>query len=130
MMDNANGAPGFQKHPDYRVDLEAISGTVEVEFGGEIVAKSGNAIRVLETKHDPVIYVPRVDVRFEHLEETDHATYCPFKGDARYWSIVAGDRTSENAVWGYDAPYDEVAALVDYVAFYTSRVDAVTVGDT
>ena len=54
---------------------------------------------------------------------TEHHTYCPYKGTASYWSIAVGDRLSENAVWAYPEPFDEVAALKDYVAFYWDRVD-------
>jgi uncharacterized protein (DUF427 family) len=129
MPETDKSAPGFQKHPDYRVDLEPVGEPVRVVFAGQPIAATEGAVRVLETKHDPVIYVPRTDVRFDCLAATDHTTYCPFKGDARYWTITVGDRRSENAVWGYDDPYDEVADLSDYVAFYTSRVDSITIGD-
>ena len=128
MMASANGAPGYQKHPDYQIELETVAETVVVVFAGQTIARTENAARMLETKHDTVVYIPRTDVRFDLLEATDHATYCPFKGTARYWSITVGDKTSENAVWGYDAPYDEVAELADYVAFYTDRIDAMTIG--
>lgn len=128
----ANQAPGFADRPDYRVDLVPETRRVRVEFAGAVIADSNAALRVEETGHAPVHYLPKKDVRLELLRPTDHHTRCPFKGEASYWTIEVPDgsavRRSENAVWGYPAPYDEVAALAEYVAFYGSRVDAVTVG--
>jgi uncharacterized protein (DUF427 family) len=77
---------------------------------------------VLETKHDPVVYFPREDVRFELLEATGHSSFCPFKGEASYWSARVNDRVEDNVVWGYEEPFEEVAALKDYVSFYPDRV--------
>src|SRR5690606_15899149 len=71
----------------------------------------------------PVYYVPRKDVRFDLLEATDHSTHCPFKGDARYWTVRAGGREAENAVWGYDEPIEGAPDLSPYVAFYFGRMD-------
>jgi len=58
------------------------------------------------------------------LRPTEHHTYCPYKGTASYWSIAAGGRESENAVWGYPEPFDEVAAIRDYVAVYWKPADS------
>ena len=118
------GAPGFRANPDYRVDLAPHVGRVRVVFNGEVVADSERALDVLESHHRPVIYVPGDDVRGEFLEATSHTTHCPFKGDASYWTLRVGDRSAENAVWGYDEPFDEVRGLAGYRAFYRDRVDA------
>jgi uncharacterized protein (DUF427 family) len=59
------------------------------------------------------------------LERTDHATYCPYKGDASYFSIPLGGNRSLNAVWSYEVPYAPVARIKDYLAFYPDRVDAI-----
>ena len=111
------------KVPDYRVDLEPSAERIRIRFDGETVADSRKTLVVRETKHDPVIYFPREDVRFELLERTRHQTFCPFKGDASYWSLRVGDRIEENAVWSYESPFDEVAGLKDYIAFYPDRVE-------
>ena len=128
----ANLAPGFADRPDCRVDLVPETRRVRVEFAGAVIADSDAALRVEETGHAPVHYVPKKDVRLDLLRPTDHHTRCPFKGEASYWTIEVPDggvvRRSENAVWGYPAPYDEVAGLAEYVAFYDSRVDQITVG--
>jgi len=109
--------------PDYRVDLEPNAERIRVRFDGEIVSDSRRTLVVHETKHDPVIYFPREDVRFELLERTRHQTFCPFKGDASYWSLRVGDRIEKNAVWSYESPFDEVAGLKDYMAFYPDRAE-------
>ncbi len=105
---------------------------MRVEFAGAVVADSRNALRVEETGHQPVHYIPAKDVRLDLLHATNHHTSCPYKGEASYWTIEApgaGDaKRSENAVWAYPTPYDEVRGLAGYYAFYTSRVDSVSVG--
>jgi uncharacterized protein (DUF427 family) len=79
---------------------------------------------MFETGHLPVYYLPREDVRFDLLEPTDKSTHCPYKGDARYWSLVVGDRTSKDAAWGYPEPVPGAPDIAGYVAFYWNRVDA------
>lgn len=113
----------YDKHPDYRVDLEPNSQRVRVELGGEVIAESEQTLLVKETNLGPVIYIPRSDVDFDKLKATRHTTFCPFKGDASYWTVRAAGREEENAVWGYDDPFDEVAGLEGYVAFYEDRFD-------
>jgi uncharacterized protein (DUF427 family) len=76
-----------------------------------------------------VHYIPRGDVDMTALERSDHASYCPYKGDAAYYSIPAGGARSDNAVWTYEAPYEAVAAIREHLAFYPSRVDAIEVSD-
>ncbi len=127
-----NSAPGFVGRPDYRVDLLRESRRVKVVFGGETVADSDAALRVEETGHGPVYYLPEKDVRLDLMHPTEHHTRCPYKGEASYWTIElpAGEgsnRRSENAVWGYPSPYDEVSGLARYYAFYPNRVDSITV---
>ena len=112
----------YHKFPDYRVDLEPNAKSVRVALGAVTIAESERSLSVLETKHDAVVYIPREDVRMDLLERTDHETFCPFKGEAAYWTIRAGDEVLENAAWSYEDPFDEVAGLKDYVSFYTDRV--------
>lgn len=116
-------APGFKTNPDYRIAFERSPRRVRVTFNGETVADSAAMHLLFETRHLPVYYFPRADVRMDLLRATEHQTYCPYKGTASYWSIAVGNRVSENAVWGYPEPFDEVAAVKDYVAFYWDRVD-------
>ena len=111
----------YHRFPEYRVDLEPNPGRVRVRFDGVTIADTDRALRVLETKHPPVVYLPLDDVRTEYLLPADHQTFCPFKGEASYWSIRVADRVEENAVWTYERPFDEVAGLKGYVAFYPDR---------
>ena len=113
----------YHKYPDYRVDLDPSAARVRVSFAGEVIAESERTLMVRETKHTPVVYFPRDDVRFDLLEATSHVTFCPFKGEASYWTLRVGDRVEENVVWSYADPFDEVAGIKDYVSFYADRVD-------
>ena len=127
-----NSAPGFASRPDYRVELLPESRRVTVKFGGVTIADSCEALRVEETGHGPVHYLPQNDVRLDLMRPTEHHTRCPYKGEASYWTIeVPGDtgpvRRAENAVWAYPSPYDEVSGLTGYYAFYSNRVDSITV---
>jgi uncharacterized protein (DUF427 family) len=114
---------GFKTNPDYRISFEPSPRRVRVKFNGETIADSTNARLLFETRHLPVYYLPRSDVRMDLFAPTEHHTFCPYKGTASYWTIQVGDKSSENAVWGYPEPYDEVDAIKDFVAFYWDRVD-------
>lgn len=118
----------YHQYPDYRVELDPCDRRVRVRVGGELVADTTRALIVRETKHDPVTYVPLEDVRSDLIEATGHTTFCPFKGDARYWSVRTDAGVAENVIWGYPTPFDEVAGLAGYVAFYPDRVD-LSLGD-
>lgn len=119
-----NPAPGFASNPDYRILFERSPRRVRVKFAGETIADSTAAHLLFETRHVPVYYFPRADVRFDLLRPTEHHTFCPYKGTASYWTVAVGAREAENAVWGYPEPFDEVAGIQDYVAFYWNRVDS------
>ena len=114
------------KFPDYAVGIAPAAGKVTVTWRGEVLAESEQALQVDETKHAPVFYLPRRDVRMELLERTDHSTYCPFKGHASYWSLKANDQVEDNLVWSYEDPYPEVEGLKDYMSFYTDRAIVTT----
>jgi uncharacterized protein (DUF427 family) len=114
---------GFKNNPSYKILFEPSPRRVRVAFNGATIADSTNAHLLFETRHLPVYYFPRQDVCMELLAPTAHQTFCPYKGKASYWTARVGDRTSENAVWGYPDPYDEVTAIRDFVAFYWDRVE-------
>ncbi len=123
-------ANGFTKNPDYRVDLEPAGKRIRVEFNGETVADSENALVLRETRHSPTYYFPQSDVRMDLMARTDHHTHCPFKGNASYWSLSVGDRSADNAVWGYEEPLPEVSGISGYVSFYWDHMDAWYEDDT
>ena len=114
---------GYKTNPSYRVTLEPSPRRVRVQFNGAYVADSADVHLLYETRHLPVYYFPRRDVRFDLLRATEHRTFCPYKGTASYWTIAADGRESENAVWAYPEPFEEVADLRDFVAFYWDRVE-------
>ena len=84
-----NKSPGFEKHPGYLVHIEKSPRRVRVELGGETIADSANTVLLRESDHVPVYYFPREDVRMDHLSRTAQSTFCPFKGEASYWSCPA-----------------------------------------
>jgi uncharacterized protein (DUF427 family) len=115
---------GYLSRPDYDVHFEPCPKRVRVLFGGETIADSTHVERLHETRHLPVYYFPRADVRMELLTPTEHESFCPYKGEASYWTVTAGGKTAENAVWSYEAPFPEAAEIKDYLAFYWNRMDA------
>ena len=124
---SANKAPGYASHPKHRVDLSQPKERVRVTFHGEVIADSVRPIKVEETNHDPVYYLPQADVRMDRLVRSNHSSHCPFKGDASYWTISVNDWAAQNAVWSYQQPFDEAAGLRGHMAFYPDRVDEISV---
>jgi uncharacterized protein (DUF427 family) len=113
--------PG-QDHP---ISIERNPARVVVSVAGRVVADTRNALTLREADYSPVQYIPREDVDFTQLERTDHATYCPYKGDCTYYSVPAGGKKSVNAVWTYENPFPAVARIREHVAFYPERVDEI-----
>jgi uncharacterized protein (DUF427 family) len=110
--------------PDHPITLEPNPARITVTVAGRIIADTREALTLREAAYPAVQYIPLKDVDVSLLERTDHATYCPYKGDCGYYSIPLGGARSINAVWTYTAPYAAVAAIKDYVAFYPDRVDS------
>jgi uncharacterized protein (DUF427 family) len=109
--------------------VEPTSRRVRVVFNGVTIADTTRAKRVLETSHPPVYYIPLEDVKAEHLTPTARQTFCEFKGAASYWTVSAGDKSAENAAWGYRNPARGYESIQDHVAFYPARMDACYVDD-
>jgi len=117
--------PIKQPGPDHPITIEANPARVVVSVAGRVLADTQDALTLREASYPPVQYVPLKDVDVSLLEATDHATYCPYKGDCSYYSIPIGAEKSVNAVWTYEAPFAAVAEIKDRVAFYPDRVDAI-----
>jgi uncharacterized protein (DUF427 family) len=111
--------------PDHPISIQRNPARVVVSIAGHVVADTRSALTLREADYSPVQYIPREDVDLSQLERTDHATYCPYKGDCGYYSIPAGGRKSVNAVWSYEDPYPAVAQIKGHVAFYPERVDEI-----
>lgn len=110
--------------PPHRLLFDPFPRRVRALFAGETVLDTTRGMLLHESNLLPQLYVPHGDVNTDLLEPTDHRTHCPFKGDAAYWSLVAGDRVAENAVWSYPEPFEASAWLSGYVAPYWAAMDA------
>jgi uncharacterized protein (DUF427 family) len=113
--------------PDHPISIERNSGRVVVSVAGRVIADTREALTLREAHYQPVQYVPRKDVDMTLLERTDQSTYCPYKGDASYFSIPVGGERSIDAVWTYETPFAAVADIKNHLAFYLDRVDAIEV---
>ncbi|MCU1647850.1 MAG: hypothetical protein JWN03_8125 [Nocardia sp.] len=114
--------------PDHPITVEKTGQRVTARVGGHLIADSTRALTLREANYPPVQYIPIEDVDPALLAASATQTYCPYKGDASYYSVVLADGDLTDAVWSYRAPYESVAAIADHVAFYTDRVEVV-VGD-
>nr|WP_296069503.1 DUF427 domain-containing protein [uncultured Actinoplanes sp.] len=119
--------PVLYPGPDHPITITPTEGRVVVTAGGKVVADSRNALTLQESNYPAVQYVPLADVDPGVLERTGTQSYCPYKGDAGYYSITVGGPKSVDAVWEYREPRDAVAQIKDHVAFYPDRVDAIEV---
>jgi len=111
--------------PDHPITIEKSDSRIRVSIAGRVVADTHDALTLREAAYPAVQYIPRKDVDMSLLERTDHTSYCPYKGDASYYSIPVGGERSVNAVWTYEQPFDAVSQIKDYVAFYPDRVDSI-----
>jgi uncharacterized protein (DUF427 family) len=121
MIEKSIKIPG----PDHPITIEANPDRVVVTLGGQTIADTAAALTLREAAYPAVQYIPRRDVDMAALMRSDHTTYCPYKGDASYFSIPAGGDRSVNAVWSYETPFPAMAEIKGYVAFYPDRVDAI-----
>jgi uncharacterized protein (DUF427 family) len=119
---SASSAPGFKRHPDYRIATKPANIRVQVKLNGDVIADSRDAVELKEGDYPIVYYVPRKDVKMDRLVRSSHQTYCPFKGTASYYSLKDGP---QDAVWSYEEPYDEMGAIKDRLAFYPDKVDSI-----
>ncbi len=114
-------APGFHRHPNHHISINAPSGGWRASQGNIILAES-NRVRILEeTGYGAVVYFPLEDVRSEVLISSDSATTCPFKGRAEYFRLIA-DPDGADVAWTYPSTYDEVIDIEGFVAFYAGRI--------
>jgi uncharacterized protein (DUF427 family) len=111
--------------PDHPITIEPNPNRIIVTVAGRVVADTRAALTLREASYPGVQYVPRKDVDMALLVRTDHATYCPYKGDCSYFSIPVGGERAVNAVWTYEDPYPAVDSIREYVAFYPNRIDAI-----
>jgi uncharacterized protein (DUF427 family) len=124
-------------HPQIKVPsaghpiiIEPTKGRVQVRINGELVADTTAALMLWEATLPAVQYIPFGDVVQERLTRTDTSTYCPFKGEASYYSVTtSGGDTVDDAIWTYEQPYPAVAAIAGHVAFYPDKAEISVVAD-
>lgn len=117
--------PIMHPGPDHPITIEPNPARILVTVAGRVIANTREAQTLREASYPPVQYIPRKDVDMSLLQRTDHATYCPYKGDCAYYSIPVGGERSVNAAWTYEAPFAPVAAIQNHLAFYPDRVDTI-----
>ena len=110
---------------DHPITIARNANRVRVTFAGKTIADTTRALTLRAAGYPPVQYIPRADVVMSLLTRTTHASHCPYKGDASYFSISADGRTAENAVWSYERPFPAMAEIAGYLAFYPNRVDRI-----
>ena len=111
--------------PAHPITVTPYHGVVRVLLGGDVIAETHRALRLQEASMAPVFYIPREDARMDAMQRTALGTYCPYKGDASYYTVDAGGKHAENAAWSYETPYAAVAEIAGHLAFYPNRVDAI-----
>jgi uncharacterized protein (DUF427 family) len=110
--------------PRHPITVEPSGVRVVVRVAGRVLADTRSALTLREADYPAVHYIPREDVDMTALQRVDHESYCPFKGDASYFSIPAAGERGVNAVWSYESPYAAVTEIKDHLAFYANRVDS------
>jgi uncharacterized protein (DUF427 family) len=96
---------------------------VEVKVGQVFVARTTNAVRILETASPPTFYLPPASVEPGVLESAQGDSRCEWKGTAAYWDVVAGGKRLPAVAWSYPDPFSEFEGLRDYVSFYPARIE-------
>ena len=110
---------------DHPITIVPNPNRVRVVLGGMIVAETTRALTLKEADLPPVQYIPREDVHMDLFDRTHHASHCPHKGDAAYYTVMAGGLVARNAAWTYEQPLPAAAPIRDHLAFYSSKVDAI-----
>jgi uncharacterized protein (DUF427 family) len=108
--------------PDHPITITANPKRVRVLAAGVVIADSAHALTLKEASYPAVQYLPRQDANLALLARTDRVTHCPYKGDANYFSINAGGKTIENAIWTYETPFLAMTEIKDHLAFYPDKV--------
>lgn len=121
MSDTATARRTLIPGADHPITVTSNPKHVVVTAGGKVIADTRSALTLQEASYPAVLYIPRGDADLSALDRTDHHSWCPYKGEASYFSIPAIDR-GDNAIWTYEEPHDAVAAIRDHLAFYPDRV--------
>ena len=119
----------YDKYPQHTISIDEEPVALRVTIDGEVLAETKRGLALREGKYPAVVYVPREDVRMDILSVSTHSTHCPFKGDASYFDYQGKSRPDgaqgpqrPQVAWSYEAPFDQMEAIRDHLAFYPDRV--------
>lgn len=114
---------------EYPITVTPTGRHVIVRIGGDVIADTDAALTLQESNHPAVQYIPMAHVRSDLLTRTATTSYCPFKGDAAYYSVTtAAGQTVADAIWTYEQPFPAVAAIAGHAAFYPDKADISVAG--
>ena len=108
--------------PDHPISITPNPKRVRVTVADVVVADTTQSLTLKEASYPAVCYIPRTDADMKLLARSERSTHCPYKGDASYFSINAGGKVLDNAIWSYETPFPAMAAIAGYLAFYPDKV--------
>jgi uncharacterized protein (DUF427 family) len=114
--------------PDHPITITPNPRRIRVTVGEVVIAETTHALTLKEARYPAVQYLPREDANMALLERTERVTHCPYKGDATYFSIKAGGKTLDNAIWSYETPFPAMTEISGRLAFYPDKVKIEEVG--
>jgi uncharacterized protein (DUF427 family) len=115
--------PVLEPTTEHPITITPTGTRVVVRVNGEVVADTTEALQLQESTYPAVQYIPFADVKQDRLTRTDTSTYCPYKGDAGYYSVSTAAGTVEDVIWTYDQPYPAVGQIAGHVAFYPDKAE-------
>jgi uncharacterized protein (DUF427 family) len=116
---------GHPRDPFHRVDVRRSSRPLRIELDGVVLAETTRARMLFETSLPTRFYIPWEDIAVA-LRPSARRSYCPYKGQASYWSSDA----AEDIAWTYADPLPELTVIKGLVAFWDERVDAILDGES
>ncbi len=115
--------------PDHPITIAANPKRLQVRYQGHVIGDSNAVLTLRESTYPPVQYFPRSDVDMAFFSRTDKTTYCPYKGEANYFTLLMDGQFADNAVWTYEHPYPAMAQIEGRLAFYPNQVQIEEVGE-
>jgi len=109
--------------PDHPIEIGQHPERIIITVNGQIIADTQRALTLQEAHYPPVQYIPRQDINMQLLTRTNKVTYCAYKGDCAYYALAEEGETPVEMAWTYEAPYEAVLVIKDYIAFYPDRVE-------
>jgi uncharacterized protein (DUF427 family) len=116
--------PVLEPTAEHPITISPTGARVVVRVHGEVIADTRRAFNLQESNYPAVQYIPLNDVAQDRLSRTDTSSYCPYKGEAGYYSVTtSAGHTVDDVIWTYEQPYAAVAEIAGHVAFYPDKAD-------